>query len=242
MESWVELENDCPIDIGRIVSYAKSFNSKATPNLSDLDKAKESLLDARGDLDLMTTTLIQTLYDREILVKPQDTVICMWLREDLARFLRRLDEKEDFLLIEGDHKDDSKNRVSISKISSYAKTLKLASTSVIYESLLKATKEYNFFEETDLLKKEKRTFLYILFQILQVTLSVIASQSRDKSTSFKKNDILNQVSPNWNSMMSKDGQENIKDSYKEQIGGSEEKLKMLFDDENEHEQENMEYS
>ena len=168
MISWVDLEESCPIKISRIVKYATAFDSKINLNFSDLDKAKEDVLDARGDFDLMITTLVQLLYDREILKKPQDHILLSYLKEDLGRFLRRLDEREDYLLVEGDHREESKNRVSVSRISSYAKSLRLASNSIIYETLLKSTEEYLAFKETDELKREKRTFLYILFQILQV--------------------------------------------------------------------------
>lgn len=242
MESWVDLARDCPIDIGRIHNYSKSFNSKINISLDDLDKAKENLLDARADFDLMVTSLIQLLYNREILIKPQDHIIFMWLREDLGRFLGKLDDKEDFLLIEADHRDVSKNRLSVSRISSYAKTLKLASSSIIYECLLKATDEYKNFKETDKLKRDKRTFLYILFQILQVTLSVIASHAREYSKSgLKKNELLNQINPNWSSMLSDRGQETIRESYKEQIGGSEEKLRILFDNDEQIEEDNQNF-
>ena len=85
MISWVDLEEKCPIEISRIVNYAKSFDAKINLNFSDLDKAKEDVLDARGDFDLMITTLVQLLYDREILKKPQDHILLSYLKEDLGR-------------------------------------------------------------------------------------------------------------------------------------------------------------
>lgn len=237
MLSWVDLERDCPIEISRIVNYARSFDSKINFSFDDLDKAKESLLDARGDFDLMVTSLIQLLYDREILKKQQDHILFNWLKEDLGRFLGKLDEKEDYLLIEADHREEAQSRVSISRISSYAKTLKLASNSIIYETLLKSTKEYHAFKETDELKREKRTFLYILFQVLQVTLSVISSFTRDKSNTIRKREMFNSLNPSWGSMMNKSGQKTIEESYTDDAGENATKnLKLLFDDEEENDE------
>ena len=46
--------------------------------------------------------------------------------------------------------------------------LRVAKDSLVYECLLKSTEEYKNIKEDDKIKKEPRTFLYILFQIVQV--------------------------------------------------------------------------
>ena len=212
---WSELQNECPIDISRIVPYARNFTAKVFVDAQDIEKAKESLIDARGDLDLMITSLIQLLHDYEILKKVEDVHIFEKLKGDLARFMGRLDDKEDFLLIQEDHRDVSKNRVSTSRISAYAKTLRIASNSIIYESLLKSTKEYNLIVETEEVKKDKRTFLYILFQVLEVTLSVIGSQERLGNISQQK--VFNTYSSDYRKMLSPYGQRLIKDDIKEEL-------------------------
>jgi len=144
VNSWVDLEVGCPIDITRIVKYAKEFNSQIGIKIckTNLDDVKETLLEARSSLDSMLITLLQLLYDREILIGNEDRVLFEWLKDDFGRFMRKLDESEEFLLIKFDEPDKLRSRVGVARLSSYAKLLRTASDSLIYESLLKSTSEY----------------------------------------------------------------------------------------------------
>lgn len=217
-KSWSQLENDCPINIERIIAHAKECESfiPNKVNLTNLDKAKEDVLTARGSFDATITTLVQILHDREILKKGEDKILFAWLVDNLGRYLKKLDDEEFNLIIKLDGPGDE-SEVGISRVSSYSKILKTALDSLIYESLLKSTKEYNDFEETDEIKKDKKAFLYILFQVLQVTLSIMGGLTRDK-TGMSKRGIVNTIPTSWQSLMSEQGANMVKEGYKEETG------------------------
>lgn len=212
---WTDLEANCPIDISRIVVYAKEFKTKIPDKitLDNLNKSKEGALNSRSCLDLMIISLLQILHDREILEKKEDQALFFLLVDNLGRFTKRLDESEEHLMISFDEPNEKESRVGISRISAYVKTLKTASESLIYETLLKSTLEYNSLDKK---KQEKRTFLYILFQVIQVTLLVLGGLTREK-TGLKKGTIVTQ-SPNWQFLMSQRGQEQISQEYQDQTG------------------------
>ncbi len=211
LNSWVDLKEKCPIDLGRIHRYAREFESKVLIHITinNLNKSKTILLDARGDLDNMFSSLIQLLYDQNILNEKEDKIVFHWLAEDFARYLKNLDEKENDLIIKFDEPKES--RIGVSRLSSYTKTLKIASDSVIYECLFKASDEYNHLTDE---KKEIRTFFYILFQILQVTLSVLGGQQRQPGLSRKK--MLSSPVADWRTLMGEKGQDMIGKAYNEE--------------------------
>lgn len=215
---WSDLEGKCPMNIERIIKYYKSFQSYLPTRitLNNLNQSKESLFNARSSLDSMITSLIQMLYDKELLQEETDKVLFAWLVDNLGRFMKRLDEQEEHLIVKFDE-PTSESRVGISRLSSYMKILRTASDSLIFESLLKATKEYIEIEETENIKKEPRTFLYILFQVLQITLSILGGLAREK-TSVGKKGMIHNIPLSWQSLMSKPGQEVIKEGYKEDTG------------------------
>ena len=62
-------------------------------------KAKRSLIEAKGYLDLMIVALNQLLYDRTILKNNTDIVLHGWLMENLGRLMKDIDEQEKELLI-----------------------------------------------------------------------------------------------------------------------------------------------
>jgi len=219
VNSWVDLEAGCPIDITRIVKYAKEFNSQIGIKIckTNLDDVKETLLEARSSLDSMLITLLQLLYDREILIGNEDRVLFEWLKDDFGRFMRKLDETEEFLLIKFDEPDKLRSRVGVARLSSYAKLLRTASDSLIYESLLKSTSEYKNFKETETLKRDKRTFLYILFKVIQITLSIMGGVTREKGALTKKG-IVSSYPVSWQSLIGDKGQKIIKKGYEEDIG------------------------
>lgn len=216
--SWVDLEKDCPIPIDRIVGYSKDFESDISINFEDMSKAKESLFQARCDLDMMITSLIQLLYDRELLKDKEDIILFGWLKDDLGRFMKKLDEKESEMLLDQEFVDPSKDRITVSRLSAYSKILKISSYSLIYETILKSTKEYNSFEETENLKREPRTFLYILFHLLQVTLSVLGGLTREKTGVMSKRGVINNFPMDWRGLMTDKGKHTINESFKQETG------------------------
>jgi len=216
-KSWSELSHSCPIDISRIEIYAKQFESLLPSKIKkeNIDKAKEMVLTARGCFDSMITSLIQILYDRDILKETEDKILFAWLTDNLGRFLKRMDDLEFDLMI----KDDEVNggSVGISKIASYINLLRTSADSLIYESLLKATNEWKNIKETEEIKKDKRTFLYILFQILHVTLSILGGLTREK-TGLTKRGIVQSIPTTWQSLMSPAGQKIIREGYEKDTG------------------------
>ena len=216
---WEQLNEDCPIDLSRIKKYAQEFDSNI-PNsitLDNLDECKESILSARGNFDSMITVLIQNLYNREILKEPEDKILFAWLVDNIGRYLKKLDDEEYSLIVKFDE-PNKHNAVGISRISSYSKLLTTSMDSIIYETLLKSTIEYVNFKETNHLKREPRTFLYILFQIFQVTLSILGGLTREKTSQLSKKGVVNNIPTSWQSLMNDRGQERIKEGYKEDTG------------------------
>lgn len=215
--SWVELTERCPIDIGRLNRYANDFNSNVSVKItvSNVNKAKEYLLEARSNLDSMFILFVQLIYDEKIIKENTDIVMFGWLKDDLGRYLKYLDEREKELMIDWDDLRQKDSLVGISRLSSYAKTLKIAANSVIYESLLKSINEYN---END--KKELRVFLYILFKVFQATLSMVGAITREKISTKRGvvNTLPTTLPTNVGFLMSNKGQELIKDRFKEETG------------------------
>ena len=222
---WSDLEGRCPLKISRLIKYSKDFES-AIPSKIDtnFNKMKESLFSARSYLDSMITSVIQMLYDRDILKKEEDKVLYAWLIDNLARFMKRLDENEEHLLIKFDETKEEESRVGVSRLSAYHKMLRTTANSLIFESFVKATDEYLNFKESESIKREPRTFLYILFQILQVTMAVLGSVVRERTIGPKKA-VIQTIPTSWQSLMGTQGQGIIGEGYKEDTGMDLEKIK-----------------
>jgi len=263
INSWVDLRENCPVDISRLIKYANSFNSRVGVKISTLNivKAKRSLIEAKGYLDLMIVALNQLLYDRTILKNNTDIVLHGWLMENLGRLMKDIDEQEKELLIVYDGIKSEPDRVGVSRLSAYAKLLKLASQSVVFESLVKSTEEYNkLIEGQEILSEEKiiikterkddkgiflkdgkgnqlfdekeethknvvkvnkntRTFLYIFFHVLQITLFTLGSLARRKDSSpFSKKESMNSLPTSWKQLLSQDGQQKIAEAHKDETG------------------------
>jgi len=215
--SWVGLRERSPIDISRLVSHANAFNSfvgvKITNN--NLNRAKKSLIDARAELDLVFTTLQQVLYDREVLTGRVDEVLYGWMVDNIGRYQKDIDNKEEELLIKYESSDVK--MVGVGRISSYAKTLKIAQ-SMIYESLLKSVDEYDKVVETEEIKKDKRTFLYILFHVLQVTMASVGGLARQGNGALAKKGQVGSYPTTWQSLISTPGQKKIAEKNETETG------------------------
>lgn len=216
--SWVDVRERCPIDISRLVSHANSFSALVgiRITLTNLNRAKKSLIDARGELDLVFVSLQQVLHDREILKKKTDEVLYGWLIDNIGRYLGGLDEKEDDFLIKYDEINSDIKRVGISRVSSYAKALKIAH-SMIYESFLKSINEWSEIKEKD--KKDKRAFLYIFFNVIQITMSSVGGLAREGKMPSSKKGQVSAVPSTWQTFStSPEGQKSIADQYKKETG------------------------
>lgn len=217
MISLVMLKQNSPIDLTRVISHAHNFNACVNVKISfqNINKAKKSLIEARGHLDLMITALHQVLYDREILKTRTDEVLYLWLIDNLGRFLRNIDEKEESLLVFHDNPNEGKSLVGISRLSVYAKMLKIAGQSLVFESLYKSVEEYNNLEES---KRDKQKFIYILFSVLQITLSALGGIARQKTSGQSKRGMVSESPTSWQSLMTTEGQKKIADEHKDNTG------------------------
>lgn len=215
--SWVGLRERSPVDLSRLVSHANSFTAlvgvKITNN--NLNRAKKSLIDARAELDLVFTTLQQVLYDRDVLKGRIDEVLYGWMVDNMGRYQKSIDDKEEDLIIKYESSDVK--MVGVARISAYAKALKIAQ-SMIYESLLKSIDEYEKIVETDEIKKNKRTFLYILFHVLQVTMASVGGLARQGTGLMAKKGQVGSYPTTWQSLISQTGQKQIAEKNKDETG------------------------
>jgi hypothetical protein len=222
INSWSEIVELAPIDLKRLMIYAGQFESAiSTPIMNDtIEFAKKRLYEARNNLDLFITTLLQILYDREILQKPQDHVLFSWLQEDLGRFMQALDSIENMSITAQDNPNKYADRVGIARLCSYSKDMKNA-YQALFEGMIKSIKEFYSFEEKGELKRTPRIFLYILMNVLQVTFSVLGSLTRNPDNKMgKKGNYSQHYQNNWQSMVTKTGQENIKTTYEKETGNT----------------------
>lgn len=218
-KSWSQLAEDCPIDIERIIIYSKECESyiPVKVTLDNLNESKELVFNARASFNSALVALMQILYDREILKTTEDKIMYAWLTDNLGRYMKRLDDEEFNTVVKNDS-PQSDSLVGISRISSYSKSLKSSVDSVLYESLLKATKEYKSFKVTENIKREPRTFLYIFFQVIQVTLSVLGGLTRETG-GINKRGTIQSIPTSWQSLIMPTGQGLIKDGWKEENKG-----------------------
>lgn len=221
IDSWVEIVEIAPINFNRVYHYAGDFLSFVSVPIAvqTVNIAKRSLFEARNSLDLMITTLVQLLYDHEILKRPEDAVLYAWLKDDLGRFLQDMDTKEKENLVIFDNINATISKVGIARISGYAKNMNNC-YQAIFESILKSIKEYYTFEETDVLKRSPRVFLYIFFNVLQVTISVLGSMTRNSQAQHgKKGYVANfPTTMSWQKTLTDEGLKSIRDDYKNQTG------------------------
>ncbi len=217
--SLIDLRENCPVDISRVIYHAQEFESLIDVRISinNLNRVKRALMDARSELDLMITTLQQVLHDKEILKKREDEIIYAWLIDNIGRILQEVDEKETNLLIDADSPTRKSSMLGISRLASFNRFLKTIAQAIICETISKAIKEYNEFDPTDEVPKETRTFLYILFQILNSSLAVMGGPTREKSK-INKRGVVNSFPMTYQRMMSGEGQKKIREAHTEETG------------------------
>jgi hypothetical protein len=272
--SWVDLRQRSPIDVSRLVSHANSFNSFIGVKISirNMNNAKKSLINAKGELELMFASIQQFLSDREILKTKIDEIFYGWLIDDIGRYLKRIDEIEQDLLIKFDALDSDVHRVGISRLSSFSNSLKIA-CSLIYESFISSINEYekikegkqvlspkrkgitNYVavaydlnrkkvikekgkplvindgdkpliisieeeipEEVAVIEKNKRTFLYILFQKVRSTMSTLGGLAREGKTNIMRKGQVGSMPTTWQGLLSNEGQKKIARIHESETG------------------------
>ena len=215
INDWSDLIEKCPINLRTIHKYYEEFYSYFPSKINEttLNISKETLLISRGHLDSMFATLTQLLYDKSMLKEKEDNILFAWLIDNLGRYLKKLDAKEFELLIKHDSPIDEKSNVGLSRITSYARILQTSVDSLIYESLVKATMEYLELEKDE---RNNRSFLYILFQVINITMSIMGGLAREETGSRKG--MVNTIPTTWQNLMSSKGGDFIKEGYQEETG------------------------
>lgn len=211
--SWASLSSKSPIDLNRVKLYSERFNSVASVpiSLKTLGIAKRRLSESRNHLDMMIITLIQSF--SPFLKEKADLVIFTAMKEDLGRVLGSLDKEEREFIVNPDGANPKTSVVGVSRISSYIKSMKNVHDT-IFEVLVNSLKEYFEFEETAEMKREPRTFFYIVFNKLGVSLAFLGGITRFQ----EKNDKRNSYQGNYSNMLSSHGQNYIKDHSKDIAG------------------------
>lgn len=225
IDSWSEIIEVSPVDLSRVYVYAEAFlSNSSTPIMGiTIDYTKRKLFESRNNLDLMITSLLQILDDNEFLTFPEDRVLFMWLKDDLGRFLQSLDTSENMKIVTFDDPRVKFSTVGISRIAVYTKEMNNA-YSAIYESILRAVKEYYKFDEKKFdgkkqkITREKKTFLFILFHVLSLTMSVLGSITRQSESRTGKKGIVGAMPTTWSTMMSDSGRKQVREQYKEVTG------------------------
>ncbi len=217
-ENWEGLKQDFPIDLSNLIKYCEEFESLVRMDLKNVQLAKEKLIKARGRLCLAINSLYSEFYDREIFKEKEDIIIFYWLKDDLNRVLLNLEKAENSLLIEEDSKDETKDNVNISRVTSFFISLTTIEEGIIFNSLKKAKKEYNLVKDKN---KNKRTFLYILFLIISNSVGMFGGLAKEEGKS--KRGAIGSFPMSYQSLMGKHGKEIINESY-----GGEEDLDSLM--------------
>lgn len=246
--TWVELKEKCPVDINNLISHVKRFKAFSNIKITqrNIYRSKDSLLRARGELELIFTLFQQILYDRDLLKHKTDEVLLAWLIDNIGRYQKALDEREKELITRYDVVTNDKERVGISRLSSYSKHLKL-SYSLIYESLVKSLQEWEQIEDKNM--RTKRTFLYIFFQVFNVTMSSIGGLARmSDSKTFGKKGMASSLPTTWQGLIDRKGQQSIANKHESEtkekidipdymIEDNSEDKEVIYEDEEDEEEE-----
>ncbi len=204
------LKHFCPISLERFCHHTRNFDINIETSF-DFEVARKDLIRARMDLDLLVSSILQSLYDSSAIRKTSDKIQLEKLETKMEMLTRGLNKAEDALVTTEMYNEEKK--ITFAQLHIYTRKLKSV-RNVFVESLIASTKEYYRFEETEKIKKEPRTFLYILFSILDISLPTVSTS--DSKVDTPKNIYQKgafSVPMSWQGSMSKKGQELIKDKY-----------------------------
>ena len=220
ISTWSDLEVSCPANIDNIKLHYLRFVSKFSffkTGAIYSDRAKESLLESAGEVRAMITSLSQLLSGPSLIRNTQDMLTFSLFRNHLSNLYEFINSRERDIVL-----DKEKYKiVTPAHISSFSTFLReIADT--VFDCLSKTTKDFFSpeFEETEEIKRDRRTFLYMLFNNVFSAFSVIAGyMNMWKGASAKtlptKADVMNLP---IQYMMNGDAYEKIKDSYTEISG------------------------
>ena len=214
--SWVNLKRVCPIEINEITNYADHIESIINKQIdpTSLDKYKEELIVASGEIEIMISRLISLLYNTKMIKTELDKAIYFLLREDLSGYVSIIDEKQNKLL----EVHDGEPNAGISRVTAFKKVLQVSLYGIIYNSInFASTEYYNFLKNKEIAKFEsrERIFLRCLFRILSINLSVLGGLQRRKFITGSATRGM-AYTPSLRDMFSQKGVDEIKGEYKEE--------------------------
>ena len=208
LPSWSNLEYLCPIEIKEITKFGKNVATtlNQTIEMDKINEYKQKLIMASAELETMILNFVALLSNiDELCVTDIDKGLMAFMKDDLARFLSFIDEKQNQLLEIPDGEPSS----GIGRTTAFKKVLKIA-LDLIYYSLWEASNEYNKIEE----EKRLNMFLRILFLVISLKLSATGGAPR-KSGSFMKKTMF---PSSWRSMFTKEGAERLQEGINKEYG------------------------
>lgn len=209
---WDYVKKKCPLDVNTIIDYDDEFQSYVNIQIYEedgMENAKKMLIEAKGKLECMINGLL-TVLNEKTLKQGHDVFLFEMLCDNLSRFLKILDEKEEFIGNRDAH------NLTIIPLSTFKTTLITSSTILVYEPLYQSTKIYEGIEG----EKDLNTFFYILYEKIRNTLNVFGGMERIGN---KKSKIMTSSTP-YKLLMSNAGKKSVIKEYAQHTGRKEEDI------------------
>jgi len=179
--SWVDFIDKVPIDLSKIHDYVKNFKCNVSINITinNINNSKLSLIEARGDIEVISSLLVQLFKDSSIITDKTEEGIIKQLCDDFARVIKNLRDIESTLMIKFDEPNQGEwgSRVGISRLGAYARYLKNIFKLAIEEPLFQELKKWDGLDKS---KKNQKIFIFLFFERLQMTMSVFGSEVMEK--------------------------------------------------------------
>lgn len=211
MENWEQLSKKSPIDLKELKEYSRRFiRLSYIKTIRDLDRIKESLLEARGELEKMITLVLNYIKKDEIQLNEKVTdIIYEEFTINFSGFMKQIDDQQDDLFVKVGEGD-----MNISRLISFKIFLETAFFDIIFLPLKLAIEKYGK-------KKDITEFYYEWFMKVSCTLKVKAGLRREKSRLYKgKGQYLPYQIVVSESKKAKEGKQNvIDDEFKERFPG-----------------------
>lgn len=177
MDNWEKLIQNSPIEIKEIKKHRNNFlRCCSIKNKRDLNLIKESLLEARGELEKMITLILSYMKREEVQLNEKVTdIVYEEFSINFSGFMKQLDEQQDIQFVKVDEKD-----ISLARLVAFKIFLEIAFFDIIFLPLKLAIESYQK-------NKNEVEFYYNWFIKVASTLKVKAGIRREgvKSSIFK---------------------------------------------------------
>ena len=177
MENFEELIRNSPIDLKEIKKHSRKFYRFCNiKNKLVLDSMKESLLEARGELEKMITLVLNYMKKDDIQLNKKITdIIYEEFSINFSGFMRQIDEQQDEQFVKV-----GENDMNISRLIAFKIFLETSYFDIIFIPLKLASESYSK-------KKDLSEYYYNWFMGVASTLKVKAGLRREriKSSLFK---------------------------------------------------------